>query len=109
MDWTGQCYGLPATPTTDILSKALDSSSNVLIFQTFDDFPFPQVCLSLSVISLVISEGLNHFSRKAHKRPTTMREINKVFKNFENIAYTSFRFKVFNKYIVSTSSRFKDA
>ena len=25
MDWTGQCYGLPATPTTDILSKVLDS------------------------------------------------------------------------------------
>ena len=108
MDWTGQCYGLPVTPTTDILSKALDSFLNVLIFQTFDDFPFPQVCLSLSVISLVISEGLNHFSRKAHKGATTMSEINKVFKNFENIAYTSLRFKVF-KYIVCTSSRFKDA
>ena len=24
MDWTGQCYGLPATPTTDILSKVFE-------------------------------------------------------------------------------------
>ena len=78
------------------------------LFQIFQDFPFPQVCLALSVICLFISEGLNHCSRKAHKRPTTMMEINKVLKSFENIAYTSFRFKVF-KYIVCTSSRFKDA
>ena len=90
MDWTGQCYGLPATPTTDILSKVLDSFSYDLIFyitirnSNIGHNYIPKVCLALSAACLVISEGLDHFSRKMHKRQAALEHINKVQRRLTN-------------------------
>ena len=36
------------------------------------------MCLALSVTCLVISEGLDHFGRKMHKRQAALEQINKV-------------------------------
>ena len=85
MDWTGQCYGLPATPTTDILSKVLDSFLFITISNSNIGHKYiPKVCLALSVTCLVISEGLDHFSRKMHKRQAALEHINKVQRRLTN-------------------------
>ena len=94
MDWTGQCYGLPATPTTDILSKVLDSFSyNLIFYITIRNWNIghnyiPKVCLALSATCLVISEGLDHFSRKMRTRQAALEHINKVQRRLTTILPT---------------------
>ena len=81
MDWTGECFGLPSTPTTDLLSKVdsiltffLSNSSMWMLYHFF----IPQVCLALSVICLMITEGMNHCNRKIpYGRRMTLHEISK--------------------------------
>ena len=76
MDWTGKCFGLSSTPTTDLLSKVLH-----FLFNFANDFYhslLPQVCLALSFICLIITEGMNHCSRKVPKgRRRTLQDISK--------------------------------
>ena len=48
------------------------------------------MCLALSVTCLVISEGLDHFSREVHRRPTTLQNINKVQRRLKNTSLSFF-------------------